>query len=149
MEVILKSDVKNLGFANDVVKVKNGYGLNYLIHQGYAIIASETNMKVHAETVKQRAHKIAKLRNDAQAILDAIGAITLTIPMKAGEKGKLFGSVTSQHLADILKKLGYSIDRKQISMPAEHVKTLGSYTAELVLHRDVKGPINFDVIEQE
>ncbi|MBK8847732.1 MAG: 50S ribosomal protein L9 [Bacteroidetes bacterium] len=149
MEVILKSDVKNLGFANDVVKVKNGYGLNYLIPQGYAIIASETNKKVHAETVKQRAHKIAKLRNDAQAILDAIGAITLTIPMKAGEKGKLFGSVTSQHLADILKKLGYSIDRKQISMPAEHVKTLGSYTAELVLHRDVKGPINFDVIEQE
>lgn len=149
MEVILKTDVKNLGFANDVVKVKNGYGLNYLIPQGYAVIASETNKKVHAETVKQRAHKIAKLRNDAQAILDAIGAVTLTIPMKAGDKGKLFGSVTSQHLVDVLKKLGYAIDRKQISMPADHVKALGSYTAELVLHRDVKGPINFDVVEQE
>lgn len=149
MELILKQDVKNLGFANDVVKVRNGYGLNYLIPQGFAMIANATNKKIHAEVVKQRAHKFAKIKDDAQSIIDSLSGIVLTIPMKAGESGKLFGSVTSQHLADLLKKMGYTIDKKQISMPADHVKALGTYTAEVVLHRDVKGPIQFEVTEQE
>lgn len=149
MEIILKQDVKNLGFANDLVKVKNGYGLNFLIPQGYATMATAANKKIHAEVVKQRSHKLAKLKDNAQAIIDSLSGIVLTIPMKAGESGKLFGSVTSQHLVDLLKKMGYDIDRKQIAMPAEHVKSLGSFTAEVVLHRDVKGPLNFEVIEQE
>ena len=113
MELILKQDVKNLGFANDVVKVRNGYGLNYLIPQGFAMIANATNKKIHAEVVKQRAHKFAKIKDDAQSIIDSLSGIVLTIPMKAGESGKLFGSVTSQHLADLLKKMGYTIDKNK------------------------------------
>lgn len=147
MEVILKQDIKNLGYADEVVKVKNGYGLNYLIPRGFAVIASEANMKVHAETMKQRAHKMAKIQGDAEKLADAISSVTLTINAKVGENGKLYGSVTSQNIADTLKKMGYSIDKKQISMPEEHIRKTGTYTAEVALHRDIKAKVNFDVVD--
>ena len=147
MEVILKQDIKNLGYADEVVKVKNGYGLNYLIPRGFAVIASEANMKVHAETMKQRAHKMAKIKGDAEKLADAISSVTLTINAKVGENGKLYGSVTSQNIADTLKKMGYSIDKKQISMPEEHIRKTGTYTAEAALHRDIKAKVNFDVVD--
>lgn len=149
MEVILKQDIKNLGYKDDIVKVRNGYGNNFLLPKGLAILASPNARKVHAENVKQRAHKIARLRNDAQGIADQISGVVLSIAMKAGENGKLFGSVTSQQLADKLKNLGYEIDKKQIVMPHDHIKNLGTYTAEALLHRDVKATINFEVISKD
>ena len=147
MEIILKQDVKNVGFTDDVVKVRNGYGLNFLIPKGMAIIANETNKKVHAEVVKQRGHKLNKLRMDAEQLAASLGNVTLNVPAKVGENGRLFGSVTSQNLVDMLNKMGYSIDKKQITMPEEHIKKTGSYTAEVNLHRDLKAKINFDVVE--
>lgn len=149
MELILKEDIKNLGFKDDVVKVRNGYGMNYLLPQGLAVIANASNKKIHAETTRQRAHKVAKLKMDAQTLADTISGFTISIPAKAGENGKLFGSVTSQHLVERLKAMGYTIDKKQIVMPSEHVKQLGSYAADLVLHKDVKGKIQFDVVPAE
>lgn len=113
MEVILKQDIKNLGYADEVVKVKNGYGLNYLIPRGFAVIASEANMKVHAETMKQRAHKMAKIKGDAEKLADAISSVTLTINAKVGENGKLYGSVTSQNIADTLKKWDIPLTRSK------------------------------------
>lgn len=146
MELILKQDIKNLGYANDVVKVRNGYGLNYLIPRGLAVIASETNKKVNDEVIRQRAHKISKLKDDAEKVKNEIENVVLTVSAKVGENGKLFGSVTTQQLADILKKMGHDIDKRQISMPNEHIKTVGTYTAEIALHREVNVPVNFEVV---
>ena len=147
MEIILKQDIKNLGFADDVVKVKNGYGLNYLIPRGFAVIASESNMKMHNETIRQRSHKMAKVKGDAEKLADALSSVTLTVNAKVGENGKLYGSITSQNIADTLKKMGYTIDKKQILMPEEHIRQTGTYTAEVVLHRDIKAKISFDVAD--
>jgi len=97
--------------------------------------------------MKQRAHKMAKIKGDAEKLADAISSVTLTIPVKVGENGKLYGSVTSQNIADSLKKLGYSIDKKQIEMPEEHIRKTGTYSAAVALHRDIKAKINFDVVE--
>ena len=147
MEIILKQDVKNLGYADDIVKVRNGYGRNYLIPNGYAVIANDTNKKIHAEVVKQRAHKIGKLRMDADKLAAALEGVTLTIGAKVGENGKLFGSVTSQQLVDKLKSMGYAIDKKQVVMPEEHIKKTGNYTAEVIVHRDIRAKLNFEVAE--
>lgn len=147
MEIILKQDVKNLGYADDVVKVKNGYGLNFLIPKGFGVLASETNKKIHMETMKQRAYKLGQIKAQADKVASSLDNITLTIQAKAGENGKLFGSVTSQQLVDVLKKMGYHVDRKQIHMTDDHIKALGSYTADLQLHRDVKVKLSFDVVE--
>ncbi|MEO5569983.1 MAG: 50S ribosomal protein L9 [Bacteroidia bacterium] len=147
MEIILKQDVKNLGYTNDVIKVKNGYGLNYLIPNGLAVIASDSNRKVHAENMKQKAHKLAKIKDDAAKRATSIESVTLTIPMKAGENGKLFGSVTAQNIADVLKKMGHTIEKRQISLKEDHIKALGNYTAEVTLHKDVKVNVNFEVVE--
>lgn len=147
MEIILKQDVKNLGFTDDIVKVRNGYGLNYLIPRGMAVIANETNRKVHAEVVKQRAHKLDKLRGDATKLATTLEGVTLQIGAKVGENGKLFGSVTSQQLVDKLKTMGLDLDKKQINMPEEHIKKTGTYQADVILHRDVRAKINFEVVE--
>lgn len=148
MEVILKEDVKNLGYANDVVKVRNGYGMNYLIPRGMAVLAGPHARKVHAEVMRQKAHKLQKIKDEAVQTSSSIEGVTLTIAMKASENGKLFGSVTTQQLSDALKKLGYTVDKKQISLKNPHIKELGnSYSAEVVLHRDVKATISFDVIK--
>ncbi len=147
MEIILKQDVKNLGYTDDVVKVRNGYGLNFLIPRGMAVIASESNKKVHAEVIKQRAHKVDKIRQDADKLVAALESVTLNIPVKVGENGRLFGSVTSQQLSDMLKKMGYTIDKKQIAMPDDHIKKTGHYSADILLHRDIKAKLNFEVVE--
>ena len=147
MEVILKQDIKNLGYTDDVVKVRGGYGLNFLIPNGMAVIANTTNRKIHAEVVKQRAHKLGKLKNDAEKLASSLEGVTINIPAKVGEKGKLFGSVTSQNLVDVLKKMGLDIDKKQISMPEEHIKKTGTYTATVAVHRDIKAKLTFDVVE--
>jgi large subunit ribosomal protein L9 len=147
MEVILKQDIKNLGYTDDVVKVRGGYGLNYLIPNGMAVIANPTNRKIHAEVVKQRAHKLGKLKMDAEKLVSSLEGVTINIPAKVGDKGKLFGSVTSQNLVDVLKKMGLDIDKKQISMPEEHIKKTGTYTATVTVLRDIKAKLNFEVVE--
>ena len=148
MEVILKEDIKNLGYANEKVKVRNGYGLNYLIPRGLAVIANESNIKINDEVIKQRAHKVAKLKSEAEKVKMAIENVVLTITAKAGENGKLFGSVTTQQLADILKKMGHPVEKRQISMKDEHIKALGTYTAEVQLHREVMVPVTFEVVAE-
>ena len=147
MEIILKQDVKNLGYADDIVKVRSGYGRNYLIPRGIAVIANETNKKMHAETLKQRAHKVAKVRGDAEKLVAALEGVTLSVGAKVGENGKLFGSITSQQIVEKLKSMGYDIDKKQVVMPEDHIKKTGSYTAEVVVHRDIRAKLNFDVVE--
>lgn len=146
MEIILKQDVKNLGYAHDVVKVRNGYGLNYLIPNGLAMIASGSNIKINEEILRQRQHKLSKVKMEAEKVKTAIENVVLTIPAKVGENGKLFGSVTTQQLADVLKKMGQNIEKRQISMKDDHIKALGTYTAEVQLHRDVVVPVTFEVV---
>ena len=146
MEIILKEDVKNLGYAHDKVKVRDGYGLNYLIPRGLAMIANESNSKINQEIIRQREHKVSKLKMEAEKVKAAIESVVLTIPAKVGENGKLFGSVTTQQLADVLKKMGYTIEKRQISMSDDHIKTTGTYKAEVQLHREVVVPVTFEVV---
>lgn len=147
MEVILKDDVKNLGYKNDTVSVKPGYGRNYLIPQGLAVIADKSNKKVVAENIRQAAHKADKIKNDAQEIANSIGDITLEIPAKVGESGKIFGSVTTLQISDALKAKGIEVDRKRISFDQD-VKTAGEYTASINLHKEVKHQVKFNVVAQ-
>lgn len=146
MEIILKEDVKNLGYAHDVVKVRNGYGLNYLIPRGLAVLANDSNVKINQEIIRQREHKIAKLKLEAEKVKSAIENVVLTIPAKVGENGKLFGSVTSQQIADVLKKMGHAIDKRHITMSDDHIKSTGTYTAQVQLHREVVVPVTFEVV---
>ncbi len=148
MEIILKQDVKNLGHKDQVVKVRNGYGLNFLIPKGVAVVASESNMKVHNETMKQRAFKEDKLRKEAETLAETIKNKTFRVGMKVGESGKIFGSVTTIQIADAIKKAGYNIDRKLISLADEHIKELGTYTATISLHKDIKVTVSFDVVKE-
>ncbi|GGG29484.1 50S ribosomal protein L9 [Pontibacter amylolyticus] len=147
MEVILKDDVKNLGYKNDIVTVKPGYGRNYLIPQGLAVLADKTNKKIVAENVRQAAHKLEKIQSDAQELANKIGDITLEIPAKVGETGKIFGSVTTNQLSEALKAKGHDVDRKRISFDQD-VKTAGEYTATLNLHKEVKHQIRFNVVAE-
>ena len=147
MDIILKTDIAGLGYKNDTVAVKPGYGRNYLIPQGFAIMATESNKKIVAENIRQASHKAEKIKNDAQTIADAIGDMTLTIPAKAGDSGKIFGRVTNTQVADALREKGFDIDRKKISV--EDIKTLGTYEASLDLHKDVKHKVKFDVVSAE
>ena len=147
MEVILKDDVKFLGYKNDIVTVKPGYGRNYLIPQGLAVLADKTNKKIVAENIRQAAHKLEKIQNDAQDLANKIGDITLEIPTKVGETGKIFGSVTTNQLSEALKAKGHDVDRKRISFDQE-VKTAGEYTATLNLHKEVKHQIRFNVVAE-
>ncbi|GHA73105.1 50S ribosomal protein L9 [Pontibacter akesuensis] len=147
MEVILKDDVKNLGYKNDIVEVKPGYGRNYLIPQGLAVIADKSSRKVVAENIRQAAHKAEKFKNDAQELANSIGDITLELPAKVGETGKIFGSVTTLQLSDALKAKGFDVDRKRISFDQD-VKTAGEYTATLNLHKEVKHQVRFNVVAE-
>ena len=145
MEVILKDDVKGVGYKNDIVVVKPGFGRNYLIPQGLAVMATPSARKVVAENVRQVAHKAEKIQNDAQDLANRIGTTVLEIPAKAGETGKIFGAVTSLQVSEALKALGYDVDRKRIDFDQE-VKSLGEYTATLNLHKEVKHQIRFNVV---
>lgn len=147
MEVILKEDIKGLGYKNDLVSVKPGYGRNFLIPRGFATIASDSNKKVMAENIKQASHKADKLKQDAQNIADGIGETVLEIPAKVGESGRIFGAVTTLQISDALREKGFAVDRKQISFQTE-VKSVGEYIAELDLHREVKHEVHFKVIAE-
>lgn len=147
MEVILKQDIKGLGYKNDQVDVKPGYGRNYLIPQGFAVMATPGNVKQRDEVARQVAHKAEKIKSEAETLAAAIGNTKLTIPAKAGETGKIFGAVTTTQIADALKAKGFDVDRKQIAIKGD-VKTLGEYTAEIDLHKDVKKEINFEVVAE-
>lgn len=148
MEIILKQDVKNLGYKDDLVKVRNGYAMNYLIPQGFASLATESSKKMLAESKKQKAHKEEKVLTAAQSLAETLKGLTLKIGAKAGENGKIFGSVTPIQVADAIKKLGYEVDRKNISINGEGIKTLGTYTADVKLHREVTVPVNFEVVSE-
>ncbi len=147
MEIILKEDIAGLGYKNDVVKVRNGYGRNYLIPRGLAVMATESAKKVVAENIKQAAHKAEKLKTDALSLAERIGDTTLDIYTKAGESGKIFGAVTTLQISDALKEKGFEVDRKRISLKTE-VKSLGQYIAILDLHKEVKKEVVFNVIAE-
>ena len=148
MEVILKQDVKGLGYKNDIVKVKNGYGRNFLIPQRIAVLATEGNKKMQAEEIKQSSFKEQKLRNEATALAAKFADVTVKVGAKAGESGKIFGSVTNIQLADALKKAGYEVERKNIEMNEEAIKALGTYTAKVRLFKEISATINFEVIAE-
>jgi large subunit ribosomal protein L9 len=142
MELILKEDVKALGFKNDLVKVKPGYGRNYLIPQGIAVLATPSNIKVMNENLKQAAHKAEKLLKDATDLASSIGEMVLEIKAKAGESGRIFGAVTSLQISDALKAKGFEVDRKRITIPND-VKNLGEYEATIILHKQVTHKVKF------
>jgi large subunit ribosomal protein L9 len=145
MEIILKDDVKGLGYKNDLITVKSGYGRNYLLPQGLAMLADKSAKKIVAENVRQAAHKAEKVKADAQAIADQIGDQVFELPAKVGETGKIFGRVTTLQLADALKAKSIDVDRKRLSFDQEPT-TAGDYTATLNLHKEVKHTINFRVV---
>ncbi len=148
MEVILKQDVKNLGYKDDVVNVKPGYGRNFLIPKSMAALATVSSKKVLAETVKQRAFKEQKIRTAAEATAAKLKDVVVKVGAKVGESGKIFGSVTSVQLADAIKKIGYDVDRKNITIDGDGVKTVGTYTAEIRFHKDVVGALTFEVVQE-
>lgn len=144
MELILKENVVGLGYKDDIVTVKNGFGRNYLIPTGKAVIASESAKKVLAENLKQRAHKLAKIKADAEALAEKLSALEpLKITTKVSATGAIYGSVNSLHIAEELAKLGFEIDRKTIVV--KDVKEVGSYTATVKLHKEVSVEIPFEV----
>ena len=147
MEVILIQDLANLGFKNDIVKVRDGYGRNYLLPQKIAIIANEANRKQLAETLKQQAHKAAKLLADAQALEAKLAETVIELKAKANEDGKIFGTVTTQNISDALAAQGITIDKKVITI-AEPIKQLGEHTAQARLHREVKADIKLNVVAE-
>ena len=148
MEVILKKDVDQLGNANDLLKVKNGYGRNYLIPNGLAILATASVKKMHAENLKQRAFKDEKMKLEAEGMATKLAKVTLKIGAKAGESGKIFGSVNTIQLSEALSEEGFAIDRKDIKIHNEPIKTLGSYEAEVTLNKGTTQIVKFDVIEE-
>jgi large subunit ribosomal protein L9 len=145
MEIILKQDFKGLGYKNDLVKVKPGYGRNYLIPQGFAMIANETNKKVAVENARQAAHKLVKRKQDAEAIAVRLNEVIIQIPAKAGEKGKIFGAITSLQLSEALKAQAILVDRRDISFE-KPVKSLGKHKAIINLHKEVVYPFQFEVV---
>ena len=148
MELILIQDVAGLGYKNDIVSVKKGYGRNYLIPQGKAVIASESARKVLAENLKQRAHKLAKIKADAEELAAKLAPVALTIATKVSATGTIFGAVGNIQIAEALAKLGFEIDRKTIVVK-ETIKEVGSYKATVKLHKEVSVEIPFEVIAEE
>ena len=146
METILLTDIANLGHKDDIVDVKQGYGRNYLIPQGYAILATPSARKVVAENLRQRAHKEAKLKAEAEAIAAQLAEVKLTIGAKTSSTGKIFGSVNSIMISESLKEKGFDIDRKKIML--KDVKEIGNYTALIKLHREVKVDVEFEVVSE-
>ncbi len=147
MQVILKEDVANLGYKDDIVTVKDGYGRNYLIPTGKAVIASESARKVLAEDQKQRAHKLAKIKADAEALAAKINGLTLTIGAKTSSTGVIFGSVNSIQVAEELAKQGFEIDRKIIVIK-DTIKEVGTYKAVIKLHREVSAEVTLEVVAE-
>jgi large subunit ribosomal protein L9 len=147
MEVILTQDLQGLGYKNDLITVKDGYGRNFLIPKGFAIMANTSNKKMIAENVRQAAHKAEKLRKDAEDIAEQIGDLVLQIGAKVGESGKIFGAITTLQLSDALKEKGFEIDRKKINFNSK-VKEVGDYVVTLDLHKEVKKEVPFKVVAE-
>ncbi len=146
MEIILKQDIPKLGYINDIVKVKAGYARNYLIPNGMAIAATETNRKVLTEVLKQKSFKEEKIRKEAETLAKALDGITVKIGAKAADSGKIFGSVNNIQISEAInEQFKYDIDRKKIIVDGENIKELGTYTAEVILHKDIKATISFEV----
>jgi large subunit ribosomal protein L9 len=145
MEVILKQDVQGLGYKNDIVKVKAGYGNNYLIPNGFALIANDSNKRLVNENIRQAAHKAAKVKQDAEALAAKVGDLTVELKTKAGESGRIFGAVTALQISDALKAKGFEIDRKKVIMK-DSPKELGTYKVTLDLHKEVKHEIAVKVV---
>ena len=148
MEVILKQDIKGLGYKDDLVKVRPGYGRNFLIPRNAATLATEGAKKMHAELMKQRSFKEEKLRKEAQANAEKLAAVVIKIGAKAGENGKIFGSVTTIQVAEALNKAGYPVERKNIEIVEDTIKALGTYTAKVRLFKDVTSSISFEVVAE-
>lgn len=146
MKIILKEDITNLGYKDDVVEVKNGYGRNYLIPQGKAVIATPAALKVLAENLRQRAHKIAKIKADAEAAAAAVENVALTISAKTSATGTIFGSVGAAEIAKALEELGHNVDRKLIFVKA--IKEIGKYTATIKFHKEVSAEIAVEVVAE-
>lgn len=149
MEVILKKDMPNLGYANDVVTVKDGYGRNYLIPQGFAILATESNKKMNAEIIRQKSFKDQKAGADATTLAKKLEGITVKIGAKAAATGKIYGSVNAIQIADAIKEqFNYEIDRKKIHVDGESIKELGTYKATVKLFKDIQVTVNFEVVAE-
>lgn len=146
MEIILTQDVEKLGHKNDIVAVRPGYANNYLIPQGFAKSATASAKKVLAENIKQQAHKEAKIIADAQAVASKLADVTLSMAMKASESGKIFGSITTNQIAEALEAKGFTVDKKVISIDA--VKEIGTYEATIKLYKDIKGTVKIEVIAE-
>ena len=148
MEIILKKNVDKLGYRDEVVTVKNGYGRNFLIPQGYAVLATPSNKKAHEEMLKQRAHKESKILAEAEALATKLADVTVKIATKVGENGKIFGSVNTVQLADALRVAGYDVDRKSLKIKDEPIKEVGTFEAEVNLHKGVRPTIKFEVVSE-
>jgi len=146
MEVILKQDIDNLGHTGDIVTVRPGYARNFLIPQGMAVTATPSAKKMREETMRQRAHKEAKVLEEAQALASKLAGVKLSIGAKAGESGKIFGSVNTIQIAEALTAAGFNIERKNIRIQEDAIKQLGAYEAEIVIHRQVKQKVAFEVV---
>ena len=149
MDIILTQDVKNLGYKNDIVTVKPGYARNYLIPQGFAILATESARKVLAENMRQQAYKLEKIKKDAEGVAAVLEGLTLRIPTKAGETGKIYGSVNNVQIANAIKETkGIEIDRKQIMLDENTIKEVGKHNVKIRLHKDVMVEIELEVFAE-
>ncbi len=146
MEIILKKNVDKLGYKDETVVVKNGYGRNFLIPQGYAVLATPSNKKAHAETMKQRAHKETKITAEAEALAAKLVESKVSITAKVGENGKIFGSINTVQLVEALRAAGFEIDRKSLRIKDEPIREVGTFEAEANLHKGVKPTFSFEVI---
>ncbi|MDA3892200.1 MAG: 50S ribosomal protein L9 [Salinivirgaceae bacterium] len=148
MDIILKQDIPSLGYKNEVVKVKDGYGRNYLIPQGLAILATESTKKVMAENLKQRAHKLEKIKNEAIELKEKLADVKITLGAKTSSTGKIFGSVNNIQLSEALQKQGYNIERKNILVKGDTIKEVGEYNAKIKLHKEVEFDLPFIVVSE-
>jgi len=148
MEIILLQDVSNLGHKDDVIKVKNGYGRNYLIPQGFAMLATPSAKKMHEENLRQRSHKELKLRENAAEVARKLGTVELKIGAKTSTTGKIFGSVNTIQISEALTEKGFDIDRKNITLNEDSIKEIGSYKATIKVYKDIKAEISFEVYSE-
>ena len=148
MEIILIQDVNKLGQKDDIIKVKDGYGRNFLIPNGLAIAASSSAKKMHAENLRQRAHKEEKIKISAQEVAAKLEGVKIIVGAKASTSGKIFGSVNTIQIAESLKEKGFDIDRRNITLPEDQVKEVGKYKAIVKLHREVKVEVEFEIIAE-
>ena len=148
MKIILKQDIPNLGFKNDIVTVKDGYGRNYLIPKGYALLATKSAVKMHEENMRQRAHKEEKIKNEAIQLAEKLQEATLTIGAKTSSTGKIFGSVNTIQIAEKLAEQGINVDRRNIKIKEDNIKEVGFYNATVKLHKEVTAEIKFEVVAE-